>query len=102
MPFIAIALALTFFLGGSAVVAENTTQGRAAASHVVQAWNQLEANADAHAAVTTDATASSSADATSASPRPLNGLMIRADDNTNVQTQSPALNADGSVKVKIF
>ena len=42
MPFIAIALALTLFLGGSAAVAQ-TPHGHAAASNVVHAWTQFEA-----------------------------------------------------------
>jgi len=100
MPFIAIALALTLFLGGSAAVVQ-TPEGQAATSHVAHAWNTFEAKITGHASVDTDVNAQASADATSTT-QAHNGLMIRADDNTSAQTQGPALNADGSVKVNVF
>ena len=64
MPFIAIALALTLFLGGSAAVAE-TPQGHAATTHVAHAWSAFEAKVTGHASADADVNAQGSAGATS-------------------------------------
>ena len=106
MPLIVIALALTLFLGGSAAVTQ-TPEGHAAASHVAHAWTMFEAKLTGNASATADATAQDSTDATSTTQvqgamriRP--GVNVTGGASTNVQTQGPALNADGSVKVNVF
>ncbi|HWB33979.1 MAG TPA: hypothetical protein VG753_01490 [Candidatus Paceibacterota bacterium] len=108
MPFVAIALALTLFIGGSAVVADNTAQGHAAVAHVAHAWESLQAKVTGH----TDVDASANADAKTApqattTTQAHNGLMIRSDVDASGSANANAnqgvnLNADGSVKVNVF
>ncbi|HVV39235.1 MAG TPA: hypothetical protein VHD31_02815 [Candidatus Paceibacterota bacterium] len=104
MPFIAIALAVSLFLGGSAVVAQ-TPQAHSAAAHAAHAWDFFEAKVTGHERVDADTTATSTTQVQG-------GLRVRsdadadakaADDRANGNASSDIkLNADGSLKVNVF
>lgn len=105
MPFIAIALAVSIFLGGS-VAAASTPLGHHVVSHVQSTWTDLETTFTNELGITSD----SDNEKVETEAHAQGNLRIRSDADAEAQAADDALNAEaeshaeteGSVKVNIF
>jgi hypothetical protein len=105
MPFIAIALAISVFLGGSAA-AMTTPLGHHVVERAHTTWAHLEANFANELGITSD----SNDEKAETEAHAQGGLRIRSDADTEAQAVDEAQNAEaaahaeaeGGVKVNIF
>jgi hypothetical protein len=93
MPFIAIAVLVSLFLGGTAAAAQSTV-GHTAIEHMSSVWSDVQAsvggNSDAE-----------DAGGTRLTDHEQNNLRVRDDADAEAQAQDDALNVDADLHAKL-